>query len=302
MPKQPVHKLTIVSGADSKYFRCLYQFLQSIFAANIYYENRIIIYDLGLTAAQINILTNKKVVKFDFELRAFPFNDYPEYFKIQPNYPINEKRDIKVESHGCYAWKAVIVSKVFTEIKANILWLDSATIILKPLGPIARTIEEFGVYVPIGGSGITKEWIHPETITYMQADATLLNQPCLAACVCGFSYASPIAREIVRRWEQFSLVKECIAPNPPFERSRYDQSILNILLYQFESQGKISLTKEQVNISSENTQPISLLIVRNKVKSKTPLYLDLFIRYYFAIKFKAGSMINRFRFSLISET
>lgn len=285
--------LTIVTGADSKYFRCLYQFLQSITRHKTYKRFQIEIYDLGLTLSQRNLLENKYASCAQFSFQDFPFEQYPEYFKLKSlNVGGSEQ-----ECHGSYAWKPAIIANVLAKTQGCVLWLDSATIIRGQLTPIIECLECNGVYVPFGGTGLLSAYTHADTLNLLKVPTSFYNYRIRAAGVCGFNYNFSLIRQLVHEWYSLALVEECISPKgSSLQNHRYEQSILTILLYQLQHQHSVHLTEDALDISSPN--PIAFLSTRNKVSNRIPSWLDSAVRaYYFSYK-TLDTSIHRIRLLL----
>lgn len=276
------YELTLVSGADHKFFRSLWQFCKSVIRHRIHRDNRIILYDLGLLPRQRRLLDQTVSPFAHFEVRAFPAEHYPAFVHVRA---------------GTYAWKPVIVSNVLEEVKGPVLWLDSATIILNGLHPVAEALDRFGVYVPISGSGTLKKWIHPQTLAYLRVPPEFLHKRNRAGGVCGFHYRNPAVRQLVDQWRRLALIKECIAPEgATVKNHRFDQALLTILLYQYQDACGLWLTSDEVDISS--VHPVSFLSVGNKISNRIPLYLDGPVRWYFMARRHLDILTLKIRASL----
>ncbi|MEP1792338.1 hypothetical protein, partial [Reichenbachiella sp.] len=77
------------------------------------------------------------------------------------------------------------------------------------------------------------------------------------------------------------------------ENHRDDQSVLTILLYQFQENNCLYLTKDEVNISSQH--PVDYLSVRNKLKPTFPYSLSWLSVFYFNFHRKIDILVNRIK-------
>ncbi len=211
----PKFKLVIVSGANSSHFRSLVQFIKSV----LHYErhSELVIYDLGLTQEESDFIKNNFP---NIDMRVFDYSKYPSYFNVNIN-------------AGYMAWKPVIVSDVLNEFKCPVIWMDAGSLITQPLYQIRDVIKKHSFYSPVS-KGAIEEWTHPKTIEYLNVENNLLNARNLNAGIVAVDSNCSEAMQLVEKWRQCALVKECIAPkNSSQKNHRQDQSILTILAYQF---------------------------------------------------------------------
>lgn len=220
---KPKDDFIIVSGADSSHFKSLVQLIKSV----IHYEpwSKLMIYDLGLIKAESDFIrTNFPQVL----LRVFDYSKYPSYFNI------------KIKA-GRFAWKPVIVHEVLNEFQKIVVWLDAGCLITQPLYQIRNVIKKHGFYSPISG-GTIKEWTHPQTLEYMKVPEEMFNNRNLAGTVVAVNFNYPDALKLVKLWEEYASIEECIAPRGATKQNhRYDQSILTILAY------RLGLTEKTPN-------------------------------------------------------
>ena len=203
----------MVTGADHSHFRSLVQFLTSYFQ----FENeKIIVYDLGLTVSE-----NRKLKKQfpSIDLRIFDYSKYPPYFNINI-------------ASGEYAWKPVIIHEVFYEFKGCICWMDAGNLIVNKLTNIRKIISKKGFYSPISRGKIIR-WTHPGTLEYLKCEKEFLNMRNLTAGCVALNYKYPLVKQLVDKWKECALKKECIAPEGSSRKNhRQDLSVLSILAYQ----------------------------------------------------------------------
>lgn len=269
----------IISAGDKNFFLCFIQFIYSFERHKEYNNSQIIYYDLGLSDEQRDQL-DKKVKEVSWlEIRKFDFSQYPAYYA-----PQNQN----------YAWKPTLIYEVFEEKKGNILYLDSANLILKNLKSIWDVIEEKGTYVPIAGSGSLAEWTLQDTLDYMNVPKELYSARNRAGNTCGFSYRSETIRGMISRWKELAAVEECIFPKGATRHNhKSDQSIMTILLNELAMEGAIELTDDEVDISSGN--PTSYISVRKKVSDKMILPIGFWTYSYFRIQRIIDILINKLK-------
>jgi hypothetical protein len=268
----------IISAADERYFRSFLQLYHSYIQTKEYNNSAFIFYDIGLNDDQLEylkVLQSKTghrvfIYKFDFE-------NYPEFVKLE---------------HKTYSWKPIIIHEVFNNRKANILWLDSANIILKNLKPIWDIISETGSYVPLSGSGSLKEWTVQETLDYLEVPKNWHEKRNRAGNTCGFSYSNERIRGVIERWKKLALIKECIKPEGANRSNhRDDQSLLSILLMEVASNNNVLLTNDEVDISSGN--PNSFISVRNFVSPNISANLNAITIPFSKIRRQVDILLNR---------
>ncbi|SMD37753.1 Protein of unknown function [Reichenbachiella faecimaris] len=268
---------TILTAADSTYFRTFCQFLYSFKRQREYENSELILFDLGLTDSQKQLLDQLILKVPNVSVSTFDFSAYPEFVQLR---------------HKTYSFKPIIVKTIFEERKGSLLWLDSATILNQPLNYVWNQIETYGIYAPIGGSGTLKEWTVQDTLDYMKVPESFYLNRNICGCMCGFGHHNSDVRELVSEWERYSLIKECIKPEGANrENHRDDQSLLTILLYKYKESKNIYLTKDEVNISSR--YPIDFLSVRNKLNPNFPYNLNGLSIFYFNLRRKIDILAHR---------
>ncbi|WP_422359130.1 DUF1647 domain-containing protein [Reichenbachiella sp.] len=268
---------TILTAADEFYFRTFCQFVHSFKSQKEYRNSQLICYDLGFNKEQKTHLNYLLESVPNLSVRKFDFSKYPEFVNLE---------------YKTYSFKPIIVREVFEQEKGNLLWLDSATILNRPLTYVWEQIENDGIYAPIGGSGTLKEWTVQATMDYMGVPESYYLKRNICGCMCGFGFHNSDVRALVSEWEKYALVHECIKPEGANrENHRDDQSLLTILLYKYQETNSLHLTKDEVNISSK--YPIRFLSVRNKLKPNFPYNLNWLSIFYFNLRTKIDILINR---------
>ena len=204
----------MVTGADHTHSKSLMNLLCS--AAKWEPGMRCIVYDLGLTDAQREALSAEFPER---EVRRFDFSKYPSYFDIRVN-------------AGEYAWKPVIFSDVFEDVRGSVVWFDAGNLLTEPLTLMRKVVQWKGFYSPFA-KGAVEEWTHPATLAYLKAERTVRRKQNLAGYCVAANYRSPKARDFVGRWRECALVRECIAPAGSSRANhRQDMSALSVLANQ----------------------------------------------------------------------
>lgn len=247
----------IVTAANNVFYRTLYQLLLSIKRHKTEKKNTILIYDLGLLPHQLEKL------KKHFLSPSFKFRQFKVTGKVETFY-----------------WKPIIISNVLQEYNIPVLWLDSATVILKSLDPIFDTIKKKGCYTCYGGKHLNLEVIHEKTIKHLNIPLSTLQKRQHAGGFCGFNPKNKNALNLVTDWVKLSQQPNCISPDgSSLQNHRYDQSLLSYLLYKYEASDLIELTNDALDISEPN--PIQYARTRNKVPNTIPIWMDPIVRIFF---------------------
>lgn len=207
----------VVTASDESHHQTLMKFLCSVY--EYIPESRVIVFDLGLSDA-----TRRKLSKwFEWvELRKFDFSKYPHFFK--------ERFQGKL---GYYAWKPVIVADVMHEFKHPLIWMDAGTLICSRLDQVREVMNSTGFYIRKGRYPISR-FIHYKTREHMGVSDDLLDMPEYQGDFVGVNYSNPKVRDLIDRWKEYALIKECIAPEGSNRRNhRHDQAILTALVYEY---------------------------------------------------------------------
>lgn len=269
----------ILTAADAYYFRTFCQFVYSFKQQKEFENSELICYDLGFSAEQLTFFNLLKRDVPNLSLRQFDFSKYPDFVGLE---------------HKTYSFKPIMVKEVFNQKRGNVLWLDSATILFDRLDYVWSEINNHGIYAPIGGSGTLKEWTVQETFDYINVPEEDYLKRNICGCMCGFGYHNEVTKELVSEWERYSLIHECIKPKGANRSNhRDDQSVLTILLYKFQRENNLYLTKDEVNISSAH--PVTYLSVRNKLKPSFPNSLNFLSTYYFKFRMKIDMLLHQIK-------
>jgi hypothetical protein len=248
----------IVTAANSQYFNSLRQLIYSFYSTNEYKQSQMVCYDIGLGSQELDSLEQFiKKIGVPVEIRKFEFAVYPDIVRLE---------------HKTYSWKPIIINEVLTEKKCNLLWMDSADIILRLLSDIWVNLDKNGQYLPLSGSGTIRRWTHPTTLKLLNVPIEWQMMRNRAGSLCGFSYQNDHVREMVNKWAEWAEHWVYIKPKGSNRRNhRDDQSLMSILACEFAEKELIELTDDEVDISSG--RPIPSVSVRNKLNFALPLSL-----------------------------
>ena len=254
--------LTIMSAADSAYFRCLLQLFKSLNRHVAPGMARYVAYDLGLTPLERHRLS---VMFPSVELRRFDSSAYPDFVGV---------RERAVNTN---AWKPQVIQDVAADADGILLWLDSATVVCASLDPVITWTDQVGLYAPFGGTATIGELTHPTALEVLSADAKVRALRQRASGVLGFDTAAPTIRRLLDAWARACLdVRVSAPPGATHDNHRFDQSALNVVLAR---EADLVMTDDELDINSDHPTPI--FRTRNKVSSWMPLWLDPVIACWF---------------------
>jgi hypothetical protein len=269
-------RMRLVSACDASYYRCVIQLLQSVERCDPC-RRPMVVYDLGMTAAQRDHLQTTFQRRGLVEHRRFPFEVVPRF--------------VGAHLRMC-AWKPWIVRAMLDETGGPVLWLDSATVLLRSLDSVEQFVCEHGTWVPFGGRGTIGQRTHSATAAIVGASPAIQSRRMRAAGVCAFDPAHPVVRRTVEAWCELSLVEACIAPTGATSANhRYDQSLLAILLERAADEDGLVLPNDELDISS--TRPTTLMSARNKVPAWVPAAADRHLWRFFLLRRVTNVWSNR---------
>jgi len=223
--------LVIVSGADSTHYLSLTNLLRSLYVCMP--ESKVVVFDLGMTDTE-NVELAKRFKKVEF--RKFDYSKYPAYFNIRVN-------------AGQYAWKPAIIADTMNEFKRPVIWMDAGTLIHARLDRTRNVIKEHGLFIRKSVLNcLISRCIHPETLRYLGLPDKWLDSLDFEAGFIGVDYANIKVREIINRWKECALVRECIAPEGSNKSNhRQDQAVLTVLIYLFLSDEMSSFLSDETS-------------------------------------------------------
>jgi len=215
--------MIVVTAASSNHFGALVQMLGSLRRFDVAVE----CYDIGLTDAERRTLPRWPGLTH----HRFDYRRYPAFFDVTVN-------------AGEYAWKPVIVAEVVERARAqaapsDVLWADAGCF-FDAIQPIARRVGESGGLWVRRSAGTMGEWTHPAMFARLGVDPRdFADKPNADATLVGFAVGSApppardrVHREVVVRWKECALDRDCIAP-PGASRAnhRQDQAVLSYLVH-----------------------------------------------------------------------
>src|SRR5262245_49089164 len=132
-------RLTVVTGANEHYSRCLEQMLLSAGRRRLNRNYRFVAYDLGLLPQTRGRLQSKyRWCCF----RDFRFEAYPPHIHIAAR---------------TYAWKPIVIAEAVRDFGGLVLWLDSATLFhTSDLSKVVDTLRQHGTYSLSGQSPLSQ--------------------------------------------------------------------------------------------------------------------------------------------------
>lgn len=268
----PSARPMILSAADSRYFRSLWQFLLSAERTGLSRTWAWRVYDLGLEADQIQRLRQRFVW---CELITFEFSQYPGHVALAAK---------------SYAWKPVIIADNLLGAEAPVFWFDSATILHTALKRPLSIIAENGIWTLRGKSSLSGI-CDPRVLDALQAPVAVWHLPYRAGGVMGFDPKHPAAVQLATEWKRHALIQEHIVPANAAGYHKQDQAVFSCLLLKAAAEGAITLTVDDVDISSAS--PAKDVTTRNVVNPEVPTWADPLARlYYFGYK-KADQLSHR---------
>lgn len=213
--------MILITGANQNYSDALCGFVEAFQAAYPHPGSiRLILWDLGL-AVETRSRLEQQFSRPDISWRRFDFSRYPDFVNIQ------------LEA-GQYAWKPALIWETAQEFPgANLVWMDSANRILKPLDRLEATLEKGGIYSPMS-SGTIKRWTHPRTLELLGVGRRLDMLDCRNGACIGLALGKEWPRKLLEEWRTACLQKEIIAPPGSNRKNhRQDQAVFTVMYYKF---------------------------------------------------------------------
>lgn len=254
--------LTLVTGADERYARCVAQLLLSVERVYDAALPTVHVWDLGMRPRSVSALRRR----FPFiSVPRFDFTAHPSHLRI---------RERALNSNG---WKPLALRAVAAETHGVIFWLDSATVLQTPLDAPAAQARATGLYTPFGGAASIAELTHWATLSGMGLSAIEAHARQRASGVIGLCLEHAVARELLDAWCSAVLEPSLLCPpGASHANHRFDQSLWSILLRQATRRHQLQLTQDEIDVSS--AAPCPAYRTRNKVPSYVPLAADPLVR------------------------
>jgi hypothetical protein len=261
LPPRPPHR-TIVTAADHRFARTLWQMLRSMERERLIPVHTVVVFDLGLTAV------DRRWIERRFSwcaIETFPFERFPAH----------------VRRLSAFAWKPLLVDEALRARGGQILWLDSATLFHGPLDPIYERIARDGLFTLVGQTALG-DCCDPRTLAIVGVPASDLQKPYRCGGALGFDASRRDVLDLVERWRDLALLPDCFDPPGADPRThKFDQAVFTALLYPFARERGLMLRDEEVDISSSH--PVPWFSTRNKVAPWMPVALDPLVRAYYAM-------------------
>lgn len=253
---------TVLTAADQKFARTLWQYLKSVERARMQDDHRWIVYDLGLSESALASLQGR----FSWcVFKPFPFGQWPAHLRM-------ENRN--------YAWKPVLVAEEVLASEGVVLWFDCATLFKRSIDSAIRATRAHGLW-----------YLRGQTRLYQHADARSLDAmqvplevrhlgECVSGAI-GFDALHATARQVAAQWRDYALQQDIIAPpGASLDDHKFDQALLSAVIFKAVKDGTLHLSQEEIDISSR--RPIRWMSSRNKVAPDMPPVADFAVRAYYA--------------------
>ncbi|KAI9023696.1 hypothetical protein CLU79DRAFT_747776 [Phycomyces nitens] len=224
IPAKQNKPFTFVTAASENHFCALESMLYAMKELRSQVPDgafpRMVIYDLGLSDGQREVLSNLKNNDYMDEWIEFDYGAYPGFWNISNN-------------RGEYAWKTGAVKDVQERHGGVIVWLDTGDV---PNHKFIMTMPDYirkhGFWSPRSTGLMGPRFNHPGLFKYFDIDQTdyLTKENCNGAAL-GFNADDPrILKEIIDPWYKCGLDLGCIAPAGSSRRNhRQDQSAISLL-------------------------------------------------------------------------
>jgi len=253
---------TVLTAADQKFARTLWQYLKSVERARMQDGHRWIVYDLGLSESALASLQGR----FSWCIfKPFPFGQWPAHLRM-------ENRN--------YAWKPVLVAEEVLASDGVVLWFDCATLFKRSIDSAIRATLAHGLW-----------YLRGQTRLYQHADERSLDAmqvpkevrhlgECVSGAI-GFDARHAAARQVVAQWRNYALQQDIVAPpGASLADHKFDQALLSAVIFKAVKDGELHLSQEEIDISSR--RPIRWMSSRNKVAPDMPPSADFAVRAYYA--------------------
>lgn len=264
------HRPLVLTAADFRFFRSLWQFLLSAERIKLVENCVWRAYDLGLQAHQSARLRQR----FPWcEFIVFDFDRYPEHVRV---------------ASGSYAWKPIIIAGNLAAASGPVFWFDSATILKTTLEKPLCAIAENGFWILKSQTPIHQK-CDPRVLDALSVPLEVRHVPERAAGAIGIDPKHPAAFKLTQNWKRFALEREVILPSGAASYHKQDQALLNCLLFSAAAKGEIKFSEDEVDISS--SQPAKDITTRNRVSPQIPVWADPAVRAWFWT-YKKGDQWN----------
>jgi len=225
----------IITGANDSYINTVIEFIRNYPVD----PSKLIIYDLGFNNDNLDKILFLKN-KYNFILKKFDFNDYPEHVDLN-----------KYNGLYCsYAFKPIILYNESNNPENKekiIIWMDSANRFNQThIYNIYNLVKQQGIYSPISANPGTIEAIelnHHKIVNLygLTSQEHNNNLKSISANLIGIYYSNDAGFHILNKWYQDSLKRNFILPDGiNRNNNRQDQTLLSIIIYLYEKEHNIN--------------------------------------------------------------
>ncbi len=257
-----ISQAIILTAADHRYFRTVWQLLKSFERHRPSVPIDWILHDLGLHQEDLNEL------KASFPwctIKTFDYAAYPKHVRLE---------------NGNYAWKPIIIAAELSKTDVPLLWFDAGTVLSRHWSQAIDLTLEKGFWILRSQTPLHLK-CENRVLTELSVPIEAWHMPEYAAGALGIDPHNSALRQIIEQWKDQALIEARIQPGGSVVDHKHDQALLNCLIYKAAFAGEIELPCEEIDISS--SQPTSLISTRNFVANSVSFKLDFLVRGWFRI-------------------
>ncbi len=213
--------MVIATGADSKYFRGLMNFVGSVH----YWMpgTKVAVFNLGLETKELDAVSAWRGCELRWAGNGPPVNLLVGgKWKYCPHV-----RELKK-----YAWKpAALVEAV--DAYGTVLWLDAGSDLRGSIDMVAEILAREGCFLVKGQDLDMTAKLHTKCPRQLGLRAIdFAGKPSFAGNTQGYVRGSAAAQKVLQPMYEAACEKDCIAPfGSSLRNHRYDQSILSLIAY-----------------------------------------------------------------------
>lgn len=269
-PVPPVY----VSGADSRYWRCLFQLLKAARTKGWTDGANWVVYDLGMQTHQRATLQRH----FPWvEFRVYDLTDLPAFY---------------APSAGAYAWKPNVIWDAVKQASGPVIWMDSANLPRGRPNEMLDHVRQHGLYL-LRGQAPLQDRCDPTVLTRLKVPKWIWGTRECVTTVVGMDAANPTIQDLIARWAELANDRDIIRPPNCIGRHMNDQAVMNALALPLVCKGVLTLPEQDVDISSGT--PIAFMSTRNKVRANLPLWADPLARLWYRVDKVSDQAMHRLR-------
>jgi hypothetical protein len=216
-PKYPKQRklegFTVASAASSHFFDRLENLIGSLHIWES--ELKVVIYDVGLTASQLQTIACWNQKKIHVSVRPFNFSRYPPHVRELKN----------------YAWKVLAVADAVKHDKI-VLWMDSGLEVRQHLDVVRGIISVDGYVSALQHDNVEK-LTHPGMLKRLGLNMNeFRGKHFCAGSLQGFIRGGKAEKDILEPAFKCAMDASCIAPKGANRKNHhFDQSIFTMLAY-----------------------------------------------------------------------